>query len=153
MEDERTLGKKIFEEFINKKCSNEIEQILYDYSDNNKNKYIIKLKYLFELINPKSKIYKKSIVDKLKTKKLSYNNFIYYKPWELCSEQWKLIIEEQNKTDKIVMDKTPTFTTTKFTCSKCKNNECKTYSLQTRSADEPTTIFVNCIKCDNTWKM
>jgi DNA-directed RNA polymerase subunit M/transcription elongation factor TFIIS len=153
MDEERIIGKKIFSEFINKKCSNEIEQILYGYSENNKNTYMIKLKYLFELINPKSKIYNKTIVDKIKKKKLSYNDLIYFKPWELCSEQWKLIIEEQNKTDKIVMDKTPTFTTTKFTCSKCKNNECKTYSLQTRSADEPTTIFVNCIKCDNTWKM
>ena len=63
------------------------------------------------------------------------------------------LIDEQNKTDKIIIDKTPVFTTTQFKCSKCKNNECKTYSLQTRSADETTTIFVNCIKCNNTWKM
>ena len=51
------------------------------------------------------------------------------------------------------MDKTPIYTTDQFTCSKCKHNKCKTYSLQTRSADEPTTIFVNCINCDNTWRM
>ena len=60
--------------------------------------------------------------------------------------------DEQNKTDKIIIDKTPIFTTTQFTCSKCKNNECKTYSLQTRSADEPMTTFVTCTMCGNRWK-
>ena len=75
------------------------------------------------------------------------------KPWELCDTLWKDILEEQTKNDKIIIDKTPIYTTDQFTCSKCKNNKCKTYSLQTRSADEPMTIFVNCITCDNTWRM
>ena len=114
---------------------------------------MIKLKYIFEIINPKSTEYNKKIVQAIKKKKLTPYDLINNKPWELYTEQWKDFVEEQNKNDKIVIDKTAEFTTTQFTCSKCKNNECKTYSLQTRSADEPTTIFVNCIKCNNTWKM
>ena len=153
MDNIRLLGKKIFNEFINNKTGDEIEQILFIYSDNDTNKYMLKLKYLFELINPKSILYKKTIIKKLKNKTLSYYDLIHFKPWELCNEEWKTFVDEQNANDKIIMDKTPIFTTTQFTCSKCKNNECKTYSLQTRSADEPTTIFVNCIKCDNTWRM
>ena len=153
MDNIRLLGKKIFNEFINNKTGDEIEQILFIYSDNDTNKYMLKLKYLFELINPKSILYKKTIIKKLKNKTLSYYDLIHFKPWELCNEEWKTFVDEQNANDIIIMDKTPIFTTTQFTCSKCKNNECKTYSLQTRSADEPTTIFVNCIKCDNTWRM
>ena len=153
MDNIRLLGKKIFNEFINNKTGDEIEQILFIYSDNDTNKYMLKLKYLFEFINPKSILYKKTIIKKLKNKTLSYYDLIHFKPWELCNEEWKTFVDEQNANDKIIMDKTPIFTTTQFTCSKCKNNECKTYSLQTRSADEPTTIFVNCIKCDNTWRM
>lgn len=153
MEIQRELAIKIFNDFIGKKYSTNIETCLFEYSKDSIEKYNIKLKYLFQIINPKSSIYNKSIIDKIKKKQLLPYNFINNQPWELYTEHWKDIVDEQNKTDKIIIDKTPIFTTTQFTCSKCKNNECKTYSLQTRSADEPTTIFVNCIKCNNTWKM
>ena len=153
MEKERQLGLKIFEDFIGSDYSKDTEECLYIYSEDIKHKYMTQLKYIFEIINPQSSVYNKSIVDKIKKKILTPQQLINSQPWELYTEHWKDIVEEQNKTDKIIIDKTPVFTTTQFTCSKCKNNECKTYSLQTRSADEPTTIFVNCIKCNNTWKM
>jgi len=153
MENERQIALKIFDEFIGNDYSKDIEEFLYIYTEETKHKYISQLKYIFEIINPQSAVYNKSIVDKIKKKTLTPEQLINSQPWELYTEHWKDIVEEQNKTDKIIIDKTPVFTTTQFTCSKCKNNECKTYSLQTRSADEPTTIFVNCIKCNNTWKM
>ena len=153
MEKERHLCKEIITEFLGNKFSDTIEQHIYEYSNQLKLSYMLKLKYIFEIINPKSTVYNKKIVSDIKKKKITPYELIYNKPWELYTEHWKDIVEEQNKNDKIVIDKTAEFTTTQFTCSKCKNNECKTYSLQTRSADEPTTIFVNCIKCNNTWKM
>ena len=153
METQRQLAIKIFNDFIGKSYSKNIETCLYNYSEDCIEKYNIKLKYLFQIIHPKSSIYNKSIINKIKKKELLPYNFVNNQPWELYTEHWKDIVEEQNKTDKIIIDKTPVFTTTQFTCSKCKNKECKTYSLQTRSADEPTTIFVNCIKCNNIWKM
>lgn len=153
MDEERKLGKKMISDFIGQKFSDSIEQKLYEYSKESKLSYMMKLKNVFETINPKSKVYNKQIVSDIKKKKITPYELVYNKPWELYTEHWKDIVEEQNKNDKIIIDKTAEFTTTQFTCSKCKNNECKTYSLQTRSADEPTTIFVNCIKCNNTWKM
>tara|TARA_Y100000591_G_scaffold332892_1_gene372145 strand:- start:533 stop:1042 length:510 start_codon:yes stop_codon:yes gene_type:complete len=42
--------------------------------------------------------------------------------------------------------------TNDYTCRKCKSNECTHYQLQTRSADEPMTTYVTCIKCGNRWK-
>lgn len=153
MEQERQLCIKLCNDFIGKNYSKNIEKELFEYSEEIKSKYMTKLKYIFQIVNPKSSVYNKSIIDSLKKKKITPYEFVNSQPWELYTEHWKEIVDEQNKTDKIVIDKTPIFTTTQFTCSKCKNNECKTYSLQTRSADEPTTIFVNCIKCNNTWKM
>ena len=153
MEEERQLCIKICSDFIGKTHSKTIEKCIHNYSNGSKYKYNAKLKYIFEIINPKSSVYNKSIIDKIKKKQLTPYELVNNQPWELYLEHWKDIVDEQNKTDKIIIDKTPIFTTTQFTCSKCKNNECKTYSLQTRSADEPTTIFVNCIKCNNTWKM
>ena len=39
-----------------------------------------------------------------------------------------------------------------FTCSKCKGNKTTHHSLQTRSADEPMTVFVCCLTCGKRWR-
>jgi DNA-directed RNA polymerase subunit M/transcription elongation factor TFIIS len=38
-----------------------------------------------------------------------------------------------------------------FECAKCKARKTVHYELQTRSADEATTIFVTCVVCKNRW--
>jgi len=42
--------------------------------------------------------------------------------------------------------------TTQLKCGKCKKNNCTFHEMQTRSADEPMTVFVFCNECGNRWK-
>lgn len=39
-----------------------------------------------------------------------------------------------------------------FMCRKCKSKKTTYYQLQTRSADEPMTTYVECKNCNNHWK-
>jgi DNA-directed RNA polymerase subunit M/transcription elongation factor TFIIS len=39
-----------------------------------------------------------------------------------------------------------------FTCGRCKSKKTTYYEMQTRSADEPMTVFVSCLNCDKNWK-
>lgn len=39
-----------------------------------------------------------------------------------------------------------------FMCRKCKSKKTTYYQLQTRSADEPMTTYVECRECNNHWK-
>jgi DNA-directed RNA polymerase subunit M/transcription elongation factor TFIIS len=39
-----------------------------------------------------------------------------------------------------------------FVCGKCKSKNTEYHQMQTRSADEPMTTFVNCKNCGNRWK-
>ena len=39
-----------------------------------------------------------------------------------------------------------------FRCGKCKSYKTTYYELQTRSADEPMTVFITCHACNNRWK-
>lgn len=41
---------------------------------------------------------------------------------------------------------------TEKTCEKCNYHTAAFIEMQTRSADEPMTIFYNCVKCKYTWK-
>jgi DNA-directed RNA polymerase subunit M/transcription elongation factor TFIIS len=36
-------------------------------------------------------------------------------------------------------------------CPKCHFDKAQYIEMQTRSADEPMTIFYTCVNCNNTW--
>jgi transcription elongation factor S-II len=71
---------------------------------------------------------------------------------ELCSEKWATMIETKAKRDKNKFETTISASTDVFTCRKCKGNQCTYYQMQTRSADEPMSIYISCILCGNRWK-
>ncbi len=53
----------------------------------------------------------------------------------------------------IETDKGPSaLPTTSIDCTKCGNSTAYWWMLQTRSADEATTQFYRCTKCNHTWR-
>lgn len=42
-------------------------------------------------------------------------------------------------------------TTDMYTCEKCQNKVCDHYMLQIRGADEPMTVFLECLTCGFKW--
>jgi len=39
-----------------------------------------------------------------------------------------------------------------FRCNRCKSYKTTYYEMQTRSADEPMTVFITCHNCNSRWK-
>ena len=71
---------------------------------------------------------------------------------ELNHERWAELIDAKSKRDKNKFEVNMEAATDTFTCRKCKGNKCTFYTQQTRSCDEATTIFVQCILCNNRWR-
>lgn len=71
---------------------------------------------------------------------------------EMNPEKWEVLIKAKSIRDKNKFEQNLEAATDTFTCRKCKSKKCTYYQMQTRSADEPMTIFVTCIDCGNRWK-
>jgi transcription elongation factor S-II len=71
---------------------------------------------------------------------------------ELNPEHWKEHIDRKIKRDSSKYTTNIEASTDMFTCKKCKSKKCTYYELQTRSADEPTTVFITCLDCGKHWK-
>jgi transcription elongation factor S-II len=71
---------------------------------------------------------------------------------ELNPAHWREHIERKIKRDASKFVNNIQASTDMFTCKKCRSKRCTYYELQTRSADEPATIFVTCLDCGKHWK-
>jgi transcription elongation factor S-II len=83
---------------------------------------------------------------------ISPKDFVFMTHQEWSPAIWETYIEEKNKKDNMRYNKTVQASTDMFVCKKCHNNKCTYFEMQTRSADESATIFVNCLTCGKNWR-
>jgi transcription elongation factor S-II len=93
-----------------------------------------------------------SLIHQLKTGEITSQSLAFMTHQEMNPVQWKKRIEQKVKRDANKFNKKVQASTDMFTCKKCRSKECTYYELQTRSADEPATIFVTCLSCGKNWK-
>ena len=103
--------------------------------------YVDKLRSIY--INLKNEDFLKQI----KNNEISTRNVAFLTHQEINPDHWKDNIEKKIKRDASKFNTEIEASTDMFTCKKCKSKKCTYYELQTRSADEPMTIFVNCLSC------
>ena len=152
---------------VNKKKYSNIEKGIYDYTIkkskeknmeiNWKNKkftniYISKFKTIYFNLNPKLSIKNNYFLKNLKNNNINEYNLAFMNHQELFPEKWEELINKKKKREKSATSIDVSLATDEFKCFKCFERVCTYYQQQTRSADEPMTIFINCLKCGNRWK-
>lgn len=72
---------------------------------------------------------------------------------EFRPDRWKELLDQKMKRDatKFSGDVIEA-STDMYTCKKCKSKRCTYYEMQTRSADEPATVFITCLDCGKRWR-
>jgi len=79
-------------------------------------------------------------------------NMAFMTHQEYNPSRWKELIEKKMKRDASKYTDNIQASTNMYTCKKCKSSRCTYYEMQTRSADEPATIFVTCLDCGKHWR-
>lgn len=135
------------------KTADNAEKSIYNYTINISNKYNVdkswnseifinvyvnKALHVLEILNNDP-----SIIEYIVSNKLGkYIGTMSYKEIKNCTndENYTQDIEHEENVRGL------------FKCPKCKGNKTTYYSVQTRSADEPMTNFINCLDCSHRWK-
>jgi len=115
------------------------------------NVYFVQL-YLDRLRSIYINLKNDKLLNQIKKNEITVQNLAFKTHQEMNSELWKDLIEQKVKRDANKYTSKVQASTDMFTCRKCKSKRCTYYELQTRSADEPATIFVTCLDCGKNWK-
>jgi transcription elongation factor S-II len=115
------------------------------------NPYFVQL-YLDRLRSLYLNLKNEELLSQLKNKDITPQSLAFMTHQEMNPEHWRVLIDKKIKRDANKYTTNIKASTDMFTCKKCKSKRCTYYELQTRSADEPATIFVTCLDCGKNWK-
>ena len=117
-----------------------------------KNLYLSKMLSIYSNIKEDSYIQNKCFKSKIISGKIDLDKIASLSPHDIYPEIWKELIDLKTKSDKLKYELKPEAMTDVFKCRKCGSRSCSYYEVQTRSADEPMTQFINCLECGNRWR-
>ena len=138
-----------------------IERGIYNFTIDNsvnaewdimfKHNYINKAVKIYSNLNPKSYLKNAQLLDRLLKKEFTEFDLARFTPDKLYPERANEIyrIYKEQTVEEIIPPE-PTNDGAHY-CGKCKTHRTTYYQMQTRSADEPMTTFVQCA-CGNRWK-
>jgi DNA-directed RNA polymerase subunit M/transcription elongation factor TFIIS len=96
------------------------------------------------------------LFDSLMHRRLLPHEVGFLRSQDMFPERWKSVVTAfQKKNEALQKQDENTAFSTEFKCPRCKQRKCSYTEVQTRSADEPMTIFVTCVnaKCKHQWRM
>jgi DNA-directed RNA polymerase subunit M/transcription elongation factor TFIIS len=159
--------KKLFDKELSSSEVNQLEQEIYEASlVQASSKHIVKdwSVKLFEHIYmcilrktvgnlcPKTYVKNTELINRYKSKKITLKDIASMSYYNLNESKWRDRIEHQKDIEKRHLEGNKSMATDQFLCSRCHKRECTYYEMQTRSADEPMTIFISCLNCGKNWR-
>ena len=158
MELDKEIRNKIIKnisKFFDKKTSKKIEESVFQFSTS----YAMdnETPFLFEQIyNTKSEELiiqfdeSKMLIKKIKDESFKPEEIAFLKVEQLHPEKYDKILKKKNKEEDKKNNKK---TTSAYKCPKCGARKAISEEKQTRSGDEPATIFIECKECGHEWRL
>jgi DNA-directed RNA polymerase subunit M/transcription elongation factor TFIIS len=116
--------------------------------------YNSKSRSLYTNLDKTSYVKNTILLDKVINGEIDPVKIAFMSPIELYPEVWMDIIEENERREKMIAENNKGAATDMFRCPnpKCRQKKATYTEVQTRSADEPMTIFLTCLVCGKRWR-
>jgi DNA-directed RNA polymerase subunit M/transcription elongation factor TFIIS len=114
--------------------------------------YKMHARHIASNFNPSSYVENKELFERFQQGEVTFKDIAKMDTYELFPSRWKEQFEQQQIREKRQLEGNRSMATDMFLCSRCHKRECTYYEMQTRSADEPMTIFITCLNCGKHWR-
>lgn len=114
--------------------------------------YRIHARHISSNFSHKSYVGNTELFERFKNGEITIDALSKMDQYELNPSRWKTQFDNQQMREKRQLEGDRSMATDMFLCKKCGKRECTYYEMQTRSADEPMTIFITCLNCKKHWR-
>lgn len=114
--------------------------------------YKMHARHIASNFNPNSYVENKELFERFNQGEVTFEDIAKMDTYELFPSRWKEQFEQQQIREKRQLEGNRSMATDMFLCTRCHKRECTYYEMQTRSADEPMTIFITCLNCSKHWR-
>lgn len=112
--------------------------------------YNDKLQNIILNLNPNNHLKNKTFRQNLLNGKINSKEVAFMSPSQLHPAKWNYLIKK--KEYKEWRENSIAYSDA-YKCRWCGESKCKISQVQTRSADEPSTLFISCMVCHKTFKI
>lgn len=158
---------KFLEEFFSKEDIISLERGIYEATYDNAVKQYIPLNWkssafcetyrqlvrsVLSNIHPKSPVRNTRLLTRVREGEFKLYDIPFMSSYDMFPEHWFALKDKLLQREQKILEGNKSRATDQFKCRRCQKRECTYYELQTRSADEPMTIFITCLNCGKEWR-
>lgn len=114
--------------------------------------YTMQAKTLTANFHPASYVKNTELFDRYKRGEVDFVGICGMDSYQMFEARWRDSFVAQQAQEKRQLEGNKAMATDRFLCTRCWKRECTYYEMQTRSADEPMTIFITCLNCGKHWR-
>ena len=92
------------------------------------------------------------LIERVREGEFPAHQIPFMSPRELFPESWQPLADEQLKRETSLLEGNQEEGSDMFKCKRCGKSKTRYWEMQTRSADEPMTIFIRCLNCGKEWR-
>ena len=114
--------------------------------------YQTRVRHIVGNLIPTTYVQNNKLMADLKSGKFTIESLCDADTYTISNDMWRDYIHRRQQREKRQLEGNKAMATDQFYCKQCHKRECTYYEMQTRSADEPMTIFVSCLNCGKQWR-
>ena len=114
--------------------------------------YMNAARRLLSNLNPNSYVKNTAFIERIKQGQIAIEDLATMNSMDYSPELYSDLRNRMELREQHLLEGNKSMATDMFKCGRCHKRETTYYELQTRSADEPMTKFINCLNCGNRWR-